>query len=49
MTTTAEKKSITNFISKIANKDYSQAQTALQDAIADKLKTKIRSYISQEK
>ena len=43
-----EQKAVTNFIGKIANKDYSEAQTALQDAVAEKLKNKIRSYITQE-
>lgn len=49
MSTTIEKKSVQNFISKITNKDFSAAQAALQDAVAEKIKTKIRSYISQEK
>jgi len=49
MSETIEKKSVQNFISKIANKDYSEAQTALQDAVAEKIKTKIRNYVSQEK
>jgi uncharacterized membrane protein YqhA len=44
-----EKTSIQAFISKIANKDYSQAQAALQNIVTDKLKNKIRNYISQEK
>jgi hypothetical protein len=46
--TQEEQKAVTNFIGKIANKDYSEAQTALQDAVAEKLKNKIRSYITQE-
>jgi uncharacterized membrane protein YqhA len=49
MSTTINKKPIQNFISRIANKDYANAQAALQDAVADKLKVKIRNYISQEK
>lgn len=49
MSTTIEKKSVQSFISKIANKDYSAAQSALQDAVAEKIKTKVRSYITQEK
>jgi hypothetical protein len=43
-----EQKTITGFISKIANKDYSEAQQALQDAVEAKIKNKIRSYINQE-
>ena len=43
-----EQKTVQDFIVKIANKDYSEAKTALQDAVASKLKNKIRSYISQE-
>lgn len=46
--TTDEQTTITNFIGKIANKDYSDAQQALQDAVEAKLKNKIRSYINQE-
>ena len=49
MSDTTEKKSVQSFISKIANKDYSAAQSALQSAVAEKIKTKIRSYVSQEK
>lgn len=49
MIQTPEKKSVQSFISKIANKDYSAAQNALQDAVAEKIKTKIRNYVSQEK
>jgi hypothetical protein len=47
--TTEEQNTITGFIGKIANKDYSEAQQALEAAVAEKLKTKIRSYIEQEK
>lgn len=46
--TTEEQKTVTNFIGKIANKDYSDAQQALQDAVEAKLKNKIRSYVNQE-
>lgn len=46
--TTEEQKSIANFIGKIANKDYSEAEQALEQAVADKLKTKIRNYVNQE-
>jgi len=46
---TIEKKSVQSFISKIANKDYSEAQIALQNAVAEKIKTRVRNYISQEK
>jgi hypothetical protein len=47
--TTEEQNTITNFIGKIANKDYSDAQQALENAVAAKLKTKIKTYIEQEK
>lgn len=47
--TTEEQNTITGFIGKIANKDYSEAQQALEAAVAEKLKIKIRSYIEQEK
>ena len=46
--TTEEQNTITNFIGKIANKDYSEAQQSLQDAVEAKLKNKIRSYVNQE-
>ena len=46
--TQEEQKTITSFIGKIANKDYSDAQQALQDAVEAKIKNKIRSYINQE-
>jgi hypothetical protein len=46
--TTEEQKTITNFIGKLANKDYSDAQHALEAAIETKLKNKIRTYINQE-
>jgi hypothetical protein len=46
--TTEEQKTITGFIGKIANKDYSEAQQALEAAVEAKLKNKIRSYVNQE-
>jgi hypothetical protein len=46
--TQEEQTTITNFIGKLANKDYSEAQQALQDAVEAKIKNKIRSYINQE-
>lgn len=46
--TTEEQKAVTAFIGKIANKDYSDAQQALQDAVEAKLKNKIRNYVNQE-
>lgn len=45
---TDEQKAITGFIGKIADKDYSQAQQALEAAVAEKMKSKIRNYINQE-
>ena len=46
--TTEEQNSITNFIGKIANKDYSEAQQALEGAVEAKIKNKIRNYVNQE-
>ena len=46
--TTDEQQTITSFIGKIANKDYSDAQQALEAAVEVKIKNKIRSYINQE-
>lgn len=46
--TTEEQKSIANFIGKIANKDYSEAQQSLEAAVAEKIKNKIRNYVNQE-
>jgi len=43
------KKATQNFISQIANKDYSQAKIALQAVVAEKIKNKVRTYINQEK
>ena len=46
--TTEEQQTITGFIGKIANKDYSEAQQALEAAVEAKLKNKIRNYVNQE-
>ena len=46
--TQEEQKTITGFIGKIANKDYSEAQQALEAAVETKLKNKIRNYVNQE-
>jgi len=46
--TTEEQNTITNFIGKLANKDYSEAQQALEVAVETKLKNKIRNYVNQE-
>lgn len=46
--TQEEQNTITNFIGKIANKDYSEAQQALEAAVEAKLKNKVRNYINQE-
>ena len=43
------KKATQNFIAQIANKNYSQAKTALQNVVAEKIKNKVRTYINQEK
>jgi uncharacterized membrane protein YqhA len=42
-------KATQNFIAQIANKDYAQAKTALQNVVAEKIKNKVRTYINQEK
>ena len=47
--TQQEQKTVENLISKIADKNYSEAQQALQAAVEAKLKTKIRDYVAQEK
>jgi len=47
--TQEEQKTITDFIGKIANKDYSEAQNSLENVVAAKLKNKIRTYVEQEK
>ena len=43
--TQEEQKTITGFIGKIANKDYSEAQQALQDAVEAKIKNKLRNLL----
>jgi hypothetical protein len=40
-----EQKTIQSFINSIVNKDYAQAKINLQNAVAEKLKTKIRNYV----
>jgi hypothetical protein len=42
-----EKASIQTFIGSIVNKDYAQAKVNLQNAVAEKLKTKIRTHLSK--
>jgi hypothetical protein len=44
-----EQKTVQNFIAQVANKNYSAAQAALQNVVAEKIKNKIRNYISTEK
>jgi len=46
--TQEEQKTITSFVGKIANKDYSEAQQALEAAVAEKIKNKIRNYVNRE-
>lgn len=47
---TQVKSSIRQFISNVANKDYSSAQNSLQHAVAEKIKNKVREHVnSQEK
>ncbi len=46
--TTEEQKTITDFVAKIANKDYAGAQPALQAAVEAKIKSKVQGYISRE-
>jgi len=46
--TQEEQQTITSFIGKITNKDYSEAQQALEAAVEAKIKNKIRSYVNQE-
>jgi hypothetical protein len=40
------KKSIQQFIGNIANKDYSSAQSTLEQVVAEKIKNKVRNHIS---
>jgi hypothetical protein len=42
-----ERTTVQSFINSIVNKDYAQAKVNLQNAVAEKLKTKIRSHISK--
>lgn len=42
-------KATQNFISQLANKNYSQAKAALQNVVAEKIKNKVKNYINQEK
>jgi len=43
---TQEKKAIQEFLTHISVKDYAKAEKAMQNAVEEKLKTKIRSEIS---
>jgi hypothetical protein len=43
-----EKQAIQTFINSLVSKDYSQARTNLESAVAEKLKSRIRSSISNE-
>ena len=40
------KKSIQQFISSIANKQYASAQTDLQQVVAEKIKNKVRNCVN---
>jgi hypothetical protein len=44
---TQEQKTVQSFINSLVNKDYAQAKVNLQNAVAEKLKTKIRAHISK--
>jgi hypothetical protein len=44
-----ETKAIKQFISNIANKDYSEANRSLHKMIENKLKAKIKTALTQEK
>jgi hypothetical protein len=44
---TNEQKTVQTFINSIVNKDYAQAKVNLQNAVAEKLKTKIRTHINK--
>ena len=46
--TQEEQNTITAFVGRIANKDYSDAQQALEAAVEAKLKNRIRNFVSQE-
>jgi hypothetical protein len=42
-----EQKTVQAFINSIVSKDYSQARTNLENAVAEKLKAKIRTHINK--
>ena len=42
-----EKKTVHTFIGSIVNKDYAQAKVNLQNAVAEKLKSKIRTHLNK--
>jgi hypothetical protein len=42
-----EQKTVKSFINSIVTKDYAQAKVNLQNAVAEKLKTKIRAHINK--
>jgi hypothetical protein len=44
-----EKKALQNFIAQIAKKEFSSANAALQTVVAEKIKNKVRNYLSREK
>jgi len=46
--TQEEQTTINSFIGKLANKDYSEAQQALEAAVETKLKNRIRNFVNQE-
>lgn len=46
--TTQEKQNIQKLVGELANKNYSGAQTALQDTVTEKIKNKIRDYVSKK-
>ena len=43
------KKSVQQFISNIANKDYATAQNSLQQTVAEKIKNKVRDHVNNTK
>lgn len=46
--TTQEKHNIQKLVGELANKNYSSAQAALQSAVTEKIKNKIRDYVSKK-
>ena len=42
------KKSIQQFIGNIANKDYSTAQSSLEQVVAEKIKNKVREHVNKQ-